>query len=187
MNSSRGDAIAELSKHLLPPEFLESETIRDRSRAVRNLESIASLRLPVSLFLQIVQQIVSELDGLSDADMAINNLERFFKASRSPLSLAGLFERDPTAMPVLLKVFSTSQYLTDQLIRDPSSYDALRLAAGQPVSRELLIDEIDSVLSVIEPDDLKTAMAIIRRFKHRETLGLFEFCFLSYKRQTSET
>lgn len=172
MNSSRGDAIAGLSKHLLPPEFLESETIQDRSRAARNLENIASLRLPVSLFQKLVKQIVSELDGLSDPDMAINNLERFFKASRSPLCLAALFERDPTAMPVLLKVFSTSQYLTDQIVRDPSSYDALRLAAGQPVSREVLIDEIDSVLSVIEPDDLKTAMAIIRRFKHRETLRI---------------
>lgn len=117
-------------------------------------------------------QIEIELPTLSDADMAINNLDRFFQASRSPLGLAALFERDPTAMPVLLKVFSTSQYLTDQLIRDPSSYDALRLVAGQPVSREVLIDELDSVLSVLDAGDLKAAMAIIRRFKHRETLRI---------------
>ena len=156
----------------MPAGLLESETIRERSRAVKNLENIARLRLPIDLFQTLVAQIESELPTLSDADMAINNLDRFFHASRSPLSVASLFERDPTAMPVLLKVFSTSQYLTDQLIRDPSSYDALRLAAGQPVSREVLIDELDSVLSVLDSGDQKAAMAIIRRFKHRETLRI---------------
>ena len=43
----------------------------------------------------------------SDPDMALNNLERFFLASRSPLALAALFDRDATAIPILLKIFFT--------------------------------------------------------------------------------
>ena len=50
--------------------------------------------------------------------MALNNLERFIAASRNPLSTAALFERDPEALPNLLQIFSTSQYLSDLLVAD---------------------------------------------------------------------
>ena len=48
--------------------------------------------------------------------MALNNLDRFVAAARNPLSLASLFERDREALPTLLQIFSTSQYLSDLLI-----------------------------------------------------------------------
>ncbi|MCP4888074.1 MAG: hypothetical protein GY904_15845, partial [Planctomycetaceae bacterium] len=71
-------AIDDTISHLLPAGLLESETIRERSRAVKNLENIARLRLPTDLFRTLVAQIEIELPTLSDADMAINNLDRFF-------------------------------------------------------------------------------------------------------------
>jgi glutamate-ammonia-ligase adenylyltransferase len=146
--------------------------LRDPERAAVNLQRLASLRIPLPLLHTLVQQLACHLPQVSDADMALNNLERFCAASRNPLSLAALFERDPTAMPVLLNIFSTSQFLTDLMIRDQASYDALRLAAGQPVTREILIDELDQALSVLEPADAAGGMAVIRRFRHRETLRI---------------
>ncbi len=153
-------------------QLRDSGVFRDSERAVSNLDKIAGLRIPIPLFEALTRQLATELPVTSDPDMAVNNLERFLTSSRNPLSLLSLFERDPTAIPVLLKIFSTSQYLTDQLIRDPSSYDALRLAAGQPVAPEILTDELDLALSVLAPDDVDAAMTIIRRFKHRETLRI---------------
>ncbi|MGI9518522.1 MAG: bifunctional [glutamate--ammonia ligase]-adenylyl-L-tyrosine phosphorylase/[glutamate--ammonia-ligase] adenylyltransferase [Pirellulaceae bacterium] len=146
--------------------------IHDTARAGTNLAHIAGFRVPVDLLQSLLDQSLEHLPGLSDPDMALNNLERFMAAARCPLSLASLFERDPTAIPILLTIFSTSQYLTDLLIRDPSAYDALRLTAGQPVSREILADEIGAALDVIANDDQAGAMAVIRRFKHRETLRI---------------
>ena len=141
-------------------------------RACSNLQTIAQLKIPFDLMQAMVHQLSEILPGISDPDMALNNLERFFAASRNALGLAALIQRDQSCLPILLKIFSSSQYLTDQLIRDPSSYDALRLAAGQPVTRELLVDEIDSQLQQILEDDDKAACTLIRRFKHRETLRI---------------
>ena len=74
--------------------------------------------------------------------MALNNLERFVAAARNPLSLGSLFERDREALPILLQIFSTSQHLSDLLITDSESYDLLRMTEGQPVPREVLVDEV---------------------------------------------
>ena len=78
-------------------------------------------------------QLSEQLPGLSDPDMALNNLDRFFAAARNRLALAAFFERDTDALPTLLQIFCTSQYLSDLLIRDPESFDLLRLTEGQPV------------------------------------------------------
>ena len=40
--------------------------------------------------------------------MALNNLERFVAAARNPLSMGTLFERDPTALPTLVRFLDLS-------------------------------------------------------------------------------
>ncbi len=149
-----------------------SQLIHDPVRAIANLENIVSRRLPIDLVAVMLRQIGEVLPQTSDPDMALNNLERFFAAVRSPLSLASLFERDESAIPILLTIFSTSQYLSDLLIGDPAAYDALRLTAGQPVSRDVLIDEVTSLLETVNAEDREQAERLLRRFKHREVLRI---------------
>jgi glutamate-ammonia-ligase adenylyltransferase len=84
--------------------------LHDVPRAHRNLTAMAEAGVTLDLMASICRQLAAELPRLSDADMALNNLERFVVSQRSPLSLATLFERDPEALPVLLQIFSTSQY-----------------------------------------------------------------------------
>ena len=67
---------------------------------------------------QICEQFAAAAPTLADPDMALNNLERFIAASRNPLAPAALFERDREALPILLQIFSTSQYLSDLLVAD---------------------------------------------------------------------
>ena len=102
--------------------------------------------------------------------MALNNLDRFVGAARNPLSLASLFERDREALPILLQIFSTSQYLSDLLITDSESYDLLRMTEGQPVSRETLVNELGSEVAALA--DESSILAALRRFKRRETLRI---------------
>ncbi len=59
--------------------------------------------------------------------------------------MAALFERDRKALPNLLLIFSSSQHLSDQLCTDSESYDLLRITAGRPVAREVLVEEASAL------------------------------------------
>ena len=144
--------------------------IVDPSRGRTNLDKLAAAVGADDLFLGLLSQVESTLQLTSDPDMALNNLERFFSTARSPMALAALFAREPTGIPILLRIFSTSQYLSDLLIRDPESYDFLRMTEGQPHTRVVLVDDLSSELRNVS--DLAHAMTVIRRFKHRETLRI---------------
>jgi glutamate-ammonia-ligase adenylyltransferase len=137
-------------------------------QAPANLTRIARRIGSRDLVESLVDQLAAHLPAISDPPMALNQLERFFEAARSPLALAALLERDPAAVPILLRIFSTSQYLSDLLVRDTEAYDALRLTEGQPLARQLLIDELTAEIETT--DDAEVARAMIRRFKHREIL-----------------
>ena len=90
--------------------------------------------------------------------------------AHNPLSLGALFERDTTALPTLLQIFSTSQHFSNLLVADPESYDLLRLTEGQPVAREALIEDIVSEVAALEHEP--AVLRALRRFKHREMLRI---------------
>jgi glutamate-ammonia-ligase adenylyltransferase len=150
--------------------WLTSLGVEDTERAHANLISIAESRMTLDLLALVCGQLEKELPQLSDPGMALNNLDRFVAASRNPLSLGSLFERDLGALPNLLQIFSASQYLSDLLIRDSESYDLLRLTEGQPVAREVLIEDLCSEAAALT--DERAVMNLLRRFKHREILRI---------------
>lgn len=163
-----------LIRYLDAPEeaapWFRSLGISDVQRAHKNLVSMAKAGITVDLLAEICRQLAEHLPSLSDADMALNNLDRYVAASRNPLALGSLMERDPYALPPLLQIFSTSQHLSDVLVRDPQSYDLLRITDGRPVAREVLVNEICSEIEAL-PDERSVMMAL-RRYKQRETLRI---------------
>jgi glutamate-ammonia-ligase adenylyltransferase len=124
----------------------------------------------LDLLSQISEQFAAAAPGLADPDMALNNLERVIAASRNPMSTAALFERDHTALPNLLQIFSTSQYLSDLLVSDKEAYDLLRMTEGQPVARDALVDELVNEVQAL--GTVNEVLASLRRFKRRETLRI---------------
>ncbi len=123
--------------------FLASWALADLPQAHRNLVRMAEGGVPLDLLADICGQLTASLPSLSDPDMALNNLERFVAAARSPLALAAAVRARPRRrLPCLLQIFSTSQHLSDLLITDSESYDLLRLTEGQPVARETLVSEL---------------------------------------------
>lgn len=151
-------------------QWLRPLGVRDAVRGRRNLVAIAQSGVTLDLLGVLCAQLAQQLRGLSDPDMALNNLDRFFAAARNPLSLASLCERDEETLPTLLQIFSTSQYLSDLLIRDPESFDLLRMTEGQPVARDVLVGEICADVAAV--DDDRDILTILRRHKHRETLRI---------------
>ncbi|MCA9124077.1 MAG: bifunctional [glutamate--ammonia ligase]-adenylyl-L-tyrosine phosphorylase/[glutamate--ammonia-ligase] adenylyltransferase [Planctomycetaceae bacterium] len=151
-------------------DWLRAMGIDDVPRAHRNLVSMADTGVTLDLLAIVWGQLSEHMPRVSDPDAVLNSLERFISASRSPLALASLFDRDRESLPSLLQIFSASQYLSDLLIRDPESYDLLRLTEGQPVSREVLINEICSEVKMLSGDE--SVMEALRRFKRRETLRI---------------
>ena len=135
-----------------------------------NLVSLAKSGITPDLLGVIFDQLASRLADSSDPDMALNNLSRFAAASRNPLALGSLFERDTESLKILLQIFATSQHFSDLLVFDPESFDLLRITEGQPVARATLIDEIWSELEALEQINL--VGDALRRFKRRETLRI---------------
>ncbi|MEQ8785216.1 MAG: bifunctional [glutamate--ammonia ligase]-adenylyl-L-tyrosine phosphorylase/[glutamate--ammonia-ligase] adenylyltransferase [Pirellulaceae bacterium] len=150
--------------------WLRSLNVVDAPRALGNLQRIAKGGVTIDLMAVLFRQLERHLGQTSDPDMALNNLERFVAVARSPLSLISLMERDSEALPILLQIFSTSQHMSDLLVRDPESYDLLRITEGQPVTRDVLVAELCSEISALK--DERAVMASLRRYKHRETLRI---------------
>jgi len=151
-------------------EWLSRLRIVDRTRGRENLNSFARLNLPLDLQDFLCSELSSSLPGCSDPDMAWNNLEKLFQNSRSPLSLAALFQRDTQSLRTLLKIFSTSQILSDQIVTDPESFELVRITDGQPVARQYLVDEICAEVALLR--DERAILKALRVFKRRETLRI---------------
>ncbi|HEV7221892.1 MAG TPA: bifunctional [glutamate--ammonia ligase]-adenylyl-L-tyrosine phosphorylase/[glutamate--ammonia-ligase] adenylyltransferase, partial [Pirellulales bacterium] len=166
--------IDQLHKHLDDPAaaaaWLRPWGLKNVARGHANLVRMAVAGLTLDLLTIICDILAESLPRTSDPDMALNNLERFVAAARSPLALGSLFERDRESLPILLQIFSTSQHFSDLLIRDPHGYDLLRMTEGQPVPREMLVAELAAEIDAL--DDAGAVMAALRRFKRRETLRI---------------
>lgn len=151
-------------------EGLTAWGVSDVGAAHAQLVAISESGLTLDLLAVLCDQLATHLPRASDPDMALSNLQRYIAASRNPLSLGGLIERDLEALPILLTMFSKSQYFSDLLVRDPESFDLLRVTDGQPVARDVLIREIRREVAALV--DEKAVMTALRRYKQRETLRI---------------
>jgi glutamate-ammonia-ligase adenylyltransferase len=166
--------IAQLRAWLDDPEtaapWLEKLKLVDVRRAHTNLVKIATAGVPLDLLAAMCDQFAHSLGCCADPDMALNNLERFVAAARSPLSLGTLFQRDREALPTLVQMLSSSQHLSNLLVHDPESFDLLRLTEGAPVARQALVEDIQSEVAALEHE--AAVLRALRRFKHREMLRI---------------
>jgi glutamate-ammonia-ligase adenylyltransferase len=158
------DTPTEAEQWLRPLGFTDLRT------AQANLVRLASAGVPLDLLGTLCEQLAAAAPRLADPDMALNDLERYILACRSPLSAVALFERDRGALWPLLMLFSHSQTLADQLCNDPESYDLLRVTGGRAVARDVLVEELVADIRVLSSEE--EVLAALRRFKRRETLRI---------------
>ncbi|MEC9091964.1 MAG: hypothetical protein VX438_04605, partial [Planctomycetota bacterium] len=144
--------------------------ICDLEAAHRSLVTIANHGVTLDLLHDVLNELVAQLPLRPAPDLGLKNLERFIISSRSPISLAALLVRDPTALSSLLDIFTSSQFLSELLIKDPESFDLIRLTDGQPVAKQTLEQELKTEFR--SSSSLKAEASRLRRFKHREMLRI---------------
>ena len=159
-----------LDSRELAAEWLQAVGLRDVERGHRNIVGLAELGIPLDLMATLVSQLEVVLPLAPDADMALNNLDRYFANCTSPLSAAAVFERDPTALGVLVQLFSTSQYFSDLVITAPQYFEWLRGDWRGARRAELLRDEMAAELRALP--DTEVRLNAIRRFKQAELLRI---------------
>jgi glutamate-ammonia-ligase adenylyltransferase len=97
----------------------------DPRRAERNLNTFNEIIIRSTPDIDrddLVRTLLSLLAECADADMALTNFLRFLETSFTPTSLLHDFARHAVLRELLIKIFSSSQYFSDILVRDPELF-----------------------------------------------------------------
>src|SRR5262249_47453935 len=117
-----------LTYHEIPEllhRWLAGLGVRDPERGARDLADLTRRVGPERLkwVARIAVQLDAVLPRCSDPGMALTNLDRFLAAVPRLEQTLGELADDARTTEVLLQVFSTSQYFSEVLIRDPELFD----------------------------------------------------------------
>jgi glutamate-ammonia-ligase adenylyltransferase len=149
--------------------------LADGAAAHRVLLAIAERGLPLDLLAGMCGQLQQLLPQVGDPDRVLVAVERFVGAVRSPLATAALFERDPRALGILVKLFAASPFLAELVIADPESWEKIRLGEGRPEKKEALAATLAAEIGMPTAgtaSDTDRVLRALRRFKRRETLRI---------------
>lgn len=91
--------------------------------AARNLARLARRAPDRMEFARLAVLAGDELARQSDPDRALNNWERYVAALGAPGHHFRTLLRQPTRLELLIRIFATSQFLADALVRNPELFD----------------------------------------------------------------
>ena len=105
------------------------------------------------------------LPRCADADMALNNLERFF-ANAGPGVVATLLESRARTLETVLQLFGTSQYFSDLLVAHPDYVDMLRVPLRRSPSQKELQEQLQAEVDAAFEE--AAVLRAFRRFRQRQ-------------------
>lgn len=149
--------------------FLAAAGIRDFARGERNLASVQQ-RLGqnrLQVWLPLWQTLLSRS---ADADMALNNLERYFSADGSIAAFETLLTHYPEAIETLINLFGVSQFLSDTLVTQPSAISMLGLPLRHTPTLFELATELQTAIDACYEDS--AVLAVIRQYRARHLLRI---------------
>lgn len=121
---------------------------------------------------RVIPAFLGEVIVSPDPDAALGNLERFISGIGWRTFIYALLAENPDILKLLSRLFSTSVYLSNFLIRHPEYLDVLTIKGtrGDFASKEEMIEELKRIIN--EEKEYEGKLNVIRRFKHVETLKL---------------
>ena len=143
--------------------------VRDPERGFRDLRDLAGRGRSVALVAGLANQLDAMLPRCPDPGMALTNLERFVAACPEPEATLAVLVLDPRTTEIVVQLFSTSQFFSDLLIRDPAWLEWLR-AGAERRDRSTLIDDLWGELQAAPHDEAQRIA--LRRFRRRESLRI---------------
>ncbi len=152
------------------PIWLSEAGVR-QSDAVRDgLIALAATGLDSDVWDWLLGQMRQQLPEQDDPTSAFCGLSRFLAQARSPLAQIRLLQRDDQALGGLLRLFGSGPLLTEILLDDPEIFESIRITAGQPISRRVLIDEL--VSDTLRLGSQAQAGRLLSAFANRELLRI---------------
>jgi glutamate-ammonia-ligase adenylyltransferase len=149
--------------------FLSLCPFRYLDRAERNLASLET-QLGIERLNRWLPLWQSLLIRCADADMALNNLERFFATEGALGLLEELQAAHPDAIDTLINLFSSSQFLSDTLVTQPAAIAMVGLPLeGSPTLAELVAELQQEVDAAFEDS---TVLRAIRHYRARHLLRI---------------
>jgi glutamate-ammonia-ligase adenylyltransferase len=121
---------------------------------------------------RLAPQLLDEISGLADPDLALQNLAAFIAAVGARTSFLSLLEQHPATRRVLLRLFASSRYLSTIFIRHPDMLDTLVRSDLARRRREAadLASELAGLLAACT--DLESRLDALRAFRHQEFLRI---------------
>jgi glutamate-ammonia-ligase adenylyltransferase len=149
--------------------LLRSWNLHDLTRGGKNLAQLAQ-HLGLGPCGDLLQPLGRLLPRCADADMAVNNLERFFSNSAGVAQMNGLLESRGKTLETLLAFFSSSQFFSDLLISNPDYVEMLRIPLRSTPKREELIEQLQRDVDGAFEDS--AVLRTFRKFRQRQMLRI---------------
>ncbi len=124
------------------------------------------------LLRQLAPALLGEIGRSADPDRALRNLARFLTAAGARSTFLSLLLENPETMRLLVRLFGTSEYLSNFLIAHPELLDALVRADLAKVMRDRT--ELSEALSaeLQASSNYEEALNALRRIRNEEVLRI---------------
>ena len=143
--------------------------LTDFERGQGNLVHLAQ-SLGIDRLAEICHPLARLLPRCPDPDMAFNNLERFLANPAGVDQLPALVEGRARTLETLLQLFSTSQFFSDLLIRNPDYLDMLRIPLRSSPSRAEMLAQLQGEVDAAYEDS--STLRAFRRFRQKHMLRI---------------
>ncbi len=149
--------------------MLQGWNVRELERGQRNLQHLAEV-LGVEVLGELCHPLGRLLPRCADADMALNNFERFLENPGGAAQLPALLESRAKTLETLLQLLSTSQFFSDLLIANADFLDMVRLPLRASPSRAEMLAQLQGEVDGAFED--ATVLGAFRRFRQRHMLRI---------------
>lgn len=147
-------------------QILQCYRFADIKRAVNNILNMATDEFALDDFIALLPRLLQWIEKFGDPDTALNNWERFSRVWFDRSSLFLSLSQDENLLRFLTHLFSSSQFLTDTLIRNPEYFDWLiqENFLNRRRTKSELVSEFESSLKIFkDPERRRDALCRLRR------------------------
>ncbi len=168
-------------------DMLSEFNFRDPVKAYRNIMLLRdgaafSHQTPRSrqIFLRIFPSFFAQITSSSDPDLALNNLESLISSVGARETLYSFFEENPQAVESVIRIFSSSEYLSKIVIRHPEIVDMF-LDPEEMLKKRSKVEIQAELFSLIEQcSSYAEKLDMLRKFKNTEEVRIGYIDILSY-------
>jgi glutamate-ammonia-ligase adenylyltransferase len=151
--------------------FLDPRAARDHLVLLRDgAPSSRATPRRKQLLLAVAPTLLGEVARAPDPDLALRHLAGFMAAIGARSSFLSLLAENPATLRVLVRLFGSSEFLSQILIRHPEMLDNLVRAdlARLEVPKAALASELAGVIAATA--DYESRLDALRRFRHEHFL-----------------